>query len=155
MRKQTGFTLIELIIVIMVLGILSAAVLPKFVSLQDDARQGAMNGLKAGLESASTLTYMTAKIENLGTYATETLSSGVKIRYGYPSATQTNLKLVLNINEEDWEMTGSGSYVIFTLKADTEDLSATEIEDGDNCKLIYNQAAKDERPEIEIVDCID
>lgn len=156
MKKQSGFTLIELVIVIIVLGVLSASALPKFLDLQNDARKGAMQGLKAAFESASTFTYSKARIEGLGDTANEQLSSGIKIRYGYPSATQTNLKLVLEFSEDDWKLTGSGTAVTFTSASETEGFSNDEIASDTVCKLIYNQAAKkNERPKVIISGCAD
>lgn len=45
MLKQKGFTLIELIVVIVILGILAATALPKFVDLTGDAQKAAVHGL--------------------------------------------------------------------------------------------------------------
>ncbi len=52
MSKQKGFTLIELVIVIAVLGILAAIAVPKFVALQDDALVAAKKGMSGAVKSA-------------------------------------------------------------------------------------------------------
>lgn len=46
MKKQAGFTLIELVIVIIILGILAVTAAPKFLNLQDDARYSAAQGVQ-------------------------------------------------------------------------------------------------------------
>lgn len=153
MVKQKGFTLIELIVVIMLLGILSATVLPKFVDLQGEARRSAMSGLKAALESASTMVNAKARVEGVGNSFDETLSSGIRIRYGYPFATQTNLKAVLNFTQDDFKLTGTDPAITFTLTKDTEGLSTSEIASTDVCKLVYTRANIGERPSLVISGC--
>jgi len=57
MEKSTGFTLIELIVVITVLGILSAVALPRFFAVEDDARLGRLNGFSGAIASGSAMNY--------------------------------------------------------------------------------------------------
>ena len=55
--KQKGFTIIELVVVIVILGILAAVAFPKFQDLSGDAKQAVVNGAKAALVSAAVITY--------------------------------------------------------------------------------------------------
>ena len=51
-RQQKGFTLIELVVVIVILGILAATALPRFINVQTEARLAAVQGIAGGLRSA-------------------------------------------------------------------------------------------------------
>lgn len=54
---QKGFTMIELVMVIVILGVLAVMALPKFVDLKGDAQQAAVDGVAGSLSSAAAINY--------------------------------------------------------------------------------------------------
>lgn len=59
-RKSAGFTLIELVIVIVILGVLAAVAAPRFIDLSQDAERSSLQAQASALESASAINYAAA-----------------------------------------------------------------------------------------------
>ncbi len=99
MRKQeAGFTLIELVVVIIILGILAAVALPKFMGLSTDARVSVVNGMSGSVMEAADMVHALAEVQGqVGKTGSVNLPGGTAITtaYGYPDGTATGILLSL------------------------------------------------------------
>lgn len=113
--KRNGFTLIELVVVIVILGILAAIAAPKFMDLQTDARISAINGLSGAIKSAVNMSYAKSIIKgtdkldkfcgvekNTNITTCPTGAKEVFTMYGIPAADVAGIVEALQ-NEESYD----------------------------------------------------
>lgn len=157
MNKQQGFTLIELVVVIIILGILAVTAAPKFIDLQSDARLATLQGMKAALQSASTLIRSKAAVQQIerlgagclllsGTATTSCTGDGeVNLAFGYPLATARDLGISVALDfsapEAEWQFTSQAGEGVITPRG-TSAVSAAAAADPANraCQVRYQQA---------------
>lgn len=101
MQKSKGFTLVELVIVIVILGILAVTAAPKFLNLTGDAKRSTVNGVKAALQSANSIIYSKAVLAGVQKQPTAQVAvdgGNVDVVYGYVAASTTAVSAVLELD---------------------------------------------------------
>src|SRR5579862_5210924 len=90
--KSRGFTLIELVVVITILGVLAAFAVPKFIALDSQARIATVNGLAASVKSAASLARGLDMAANAGPKGPVAMEGAmVSLVNNYPDATANGI----------------------------------------------------------------
>ena len=128
-KQQSGFTLIELIMVIVILGILSAFALPRFAELGNDARIASLNGLAGSLRSAAAITHAEWLAQgSTGVVTLEGQPITLTAANGYPDAVALGITRAAQVDAAAYPASADavGGTLTYTLRT--------------NCTAAYNAA---------------
>ncbi|MBU3006218.1 prepilin-type N-terminal cleavage/methylation domain-containing protein [Paraglaciecola arctica] len=141
-----GFTLIELIIVIVILGILAVVAAPKFVDMSSDARIATLESLEGSLRTSSKLANYKARIENKTDCSTDpTIEMGgeaITLRCGYPCPHPSGIAKTVNTEEPFTWVGGNCAGQLGGI-----DVRISTAPDPSQCKIYYTSARENQEPQ--------
>ena len=154
MKRQAGFTLIELVMVIVILGILSAFALPRFADLGGQAREATIQGAFGAIKSASSIAHADSLVNNNS--ATVTLEGEtIDMLNSYPQAIDITpgtgtggILEAAQVSAEDYTIDATGAAATAAGVLVIQAIGATTPA---TCSITYTAAAAGSSPTITLV----
>ncbi len=152
--KSAGFTLIELILVVVVLGVLAVSALPRFLSLQSESRIATLQGLQAAIQSVNTMVYAQALLQQQEDKVNGAITidgERVRVVYGYVRAVKGQVIPLLELDDDKWRTYNTideGNIVIYPRdKApSSRPQNVAEVTSTSECNLLYRNGDEGESP---------
>lgn len=163
--NNKGFTLIELVVVIVILGILAVTAAPKFINLKAEAQTSTLHGVKAGMQGAAALVYAKSLVKgnhkepfslsntvNIGDGGGFTADGELFIAYGYPIGVIEEFERLLPLESPYKYLTFSTSITTLVVYLN-ENEPPTTINDA--CIAVYIiPTGVGQSPTFKVNDCI-
>lgn len=130
-RRQRGFTLIELVVVIALLAILAAFAIPRYAGLEREARSASILGVSGSIRSGAALVHGLWLSQGINPVVME--GNPINLTEGYPDATDVAFTLA-DLTGFTVVVNGSGSQAVFSKTGRT------------NCEVVYNDALPGRAP---------
>lgn len=107
MNNNKGFTLIEMVVVIVILGILAVNAAPRFLNIQEDARVSVLEGAKGAIAAANEIVYGKSAIEGEeGAQVAAVMYHGNTINTTYGNIMASEPPSITNSTSIDFNVTG-------------------------------------------------
>ncbi len=106
-KKQQGFTLIELVVVIVILGILAVTAAPKFIDLTSDAKASVVEAVRGSINSAADMAHAKALVagQTASTGSVSVAGGTITLKFGWPD--EDSMAALLELDDDIAEVSGT------------------------------------------------